>query len=75
MEFMLTAAAGAAALAASLASVPPAMLFEGPVDKDTCQTPACLMMGSQVMAGLEGNATRKLKQEPAEAMLGRRRTC
>ena len=70
MGSMSKLATAAAASAASLTSVTPAILFEDPVDKDTCHTPACLMMGSQVMAGLEGNAARKLRQEPAEAMLG-----
>ena len=42
MGSMLTAAAATAALAASLAF---AVVFDGPVDKDTCQTPACLRGG------------------------------
>jgi len=66
----LAAAAAAAALAASMISVTPSKLSDGPVDKDMCSTSACLMAGSQVMAGLGGNASRKLRQECAEAMLG-----
>ncbi len=69
---MLRLAAAAAALAASLAF---AVVFDGPVDTDTCQTPACLTVGSQVMAGLGCNTLKKLRQGPAEAMLGKRRTC